>query len=110
MSHLIFADDIVLLAHHPKEIEEMLTLLNEASKPIGLKMHVGKTKVMLNPLAVKEPIQVDGKIIEAVDKYVYLGKTITYTGDIEAETNRPGLEYIWKVESHFEEQKDKRHH
>ena len=24
LSHLIFADDIVLLAHHPKEIEDML--------------------------------------------------------------------------------------
>ena len=50
LSHLIFADDIVLLAN------QMLTSLNEASKPIGLKMHVGKTKVMLSPLAVKEPI------------------------------------------------------
>ena len=43
---------------------------------------------MLNPLAVKEPIRVDGKVIEAVDKYVYLGKTITLTGDIEAEIKK----------------------
>ena len=58
LSYLIFADDIVLLAHHPKEIEEMLTSLNEASKPIDLKTHVGKTKVMLNPLSVKGPIRI----------------------------------------------------
>ena len=51
-------------------------------------MHVGKTKVMLNPLAVKEPIRVDGKIIEVVDKYVYLGKTTTHTGDKEAEIKK----------------------
>ena len=66
----------------------MLTSLNEASKPIGLEIHAGKTKVMLNPFAVKEPIRVDGKIIEAVDKYLYLGQTITQTGDIEAEIKK----------------------
>ena len=88
LSHLIFADDIVLLAHHPKEIEQMLTSLNEASRPVGLKMHVGKTKVMLNPYAVHEPIRVDGNTIEAVDKYVYLGKTITRTGDIDEEIKK----------------------
>ena len=36
-----------------------------------------KTKVMLNNHTNKVTFTVDGKIIEEVEKYVYLGKTVT---------------------------------
>ena len=37
LSHLIFADDIVLVAKYPEELESMLTDTHLASKPVGLK-------------------------------------------------------------------------
>ena len=52
LSHLIFADDVVLVAKSPEELESMLTDIglgiHLASKPVGLSMNLSKTKVMLN--------------------------------------------------------------
>ena len=77
LSHLIFADDIVLVAKSPEELESMLTDIHLASKPVGLSMNLSKTKVMLNESATTSTVAVDGNTIEKVDRYVYLGKTVT---------------------------------
>ena len=80
LSHLIFADDIVLVAKSPEELESMLTDIHLASKPVGLSMNLSKTKVMLNESATTSTVAVDGNTIEKVDRYVYLGKTVTQAG------------------------------
>ena len=71
---LIFADDIVLIANSTSKLQEMLQDIHYISKPVGLKMHLGKTKVMCNKHVSKDYVFVDGKKIEEVDKYVYLGQ------------------------------------
>ena len=76
LSHLIFTNDIILIAHTPQELQEMLVDINNYSKPVGLNMHLGKTKIMLNNHTEKATVEVDGKAIEEVEKYVYLGKTV----------------------------------
>ena len=43
------------------------------SNPVGLKMHLGKTKVVCNKHVNKDDAIVNGKKIEEVDRYVYLG-------------------------------------
>ena len=60
-SHLIFADDIILFARLPEELTSMLTDIHNTSKPAGLKMHFGKTKVMFNECAKKCTINLNGK-------------------------------------------------
>ena len=85
LSHLIFADDIVLVAKCPEELESMLTDIHLASKPVGLSMNPSKTNVMLNESAV---VAVDGNTIEKVYRYVYLGKTVTQAGDLLPEIKR----------------------
>ena len=77
LSHLIFADDIILVANSPEELESMLTDIHLASKPVGLSMNLSKTKVMLNENATTSTVAVDANTIEKVDRYVYLGKTVT---------------------------------
>ena len=49
LSHLIFADDIVLIAKSTSELQRMVQVIHETSKPVDLNMHLGKTKVMCNP-------------------------------------------------------------
>ena len=88
LSHLIFANDIVLVAKSPEELESMLTDIHLASKPVGLSMNLSKIKVMLNDNAIGSTVAVDGNIIEKVDRYVYLGKTVTQAGDLLPETKR----------------------
>ncbi len=60
----------------------MLTEIHLASKPVGLGMNLSKTKVMLNESATTSTVAVDGNTIEKVDRYVYLGKTVTQAGDL----------------------------
>ena len=88
LSHLLFADDIVLVAKSPEELESMLTDIHLASKPVGLSMNLSKTKVMLNESATMSTVAVDGNTIEKVDRYVYLGKTVTQAGDLLPEIKR----------------------
>ena len=66
----------------------MLVDINSYSKPVGLNMHLGKTKIMLNNHTEKATVEVDGKAIEAVEEYVYLGKTVSRDGDLMPEIKR----------------------
>ena len=73
LSHLRFADDIVILPKTPQELQEMIQELNEGSLKVGMKMNMNKTKVMFNPLCAKEQIVVGAQVIEEVEEYTYLG-------------------------------------
>ena len=88
LSHLIFSDDIILVAKSPEELENMLTDTHLASKPVDLSMNLSKTKVMLNETTITSTVTVDGNVIGNVDRYVYLGKTVTQAGDLLPEIKR----------------------
>ena len=51
------------------------------TKLVGLKMHLGKTKVMCNKHVKKDNVIVDGKKIQKVDSYVYIGQMVTKDPD-----------------------------
>ena len=55
---------------------------------MGLNMHLGKTKIMLKNHTEKATVEVNGKAIEKVEKYVYLGKTVSRDGDLMPEIKR----------------------
>ena len=61
LTHLRFADDIVLLSNYAEHLQEMLNDLNRESLKVGLKMHKGKTRVMFNDKAQHRVIRVDNK-------------------------------------------------
>ena len=50
---------------------------HDISRPVGLKMHLGKIKVMCNKYVNKDDVIVNGKKIEKVDGYVYFGQMVT---------------------------------
>ena len=80
LSHLIFAVHIVLVARSPEALESMLTDIHIASKSVGLSMHLSKTNEMLNENATTSTVAVHGNTIDKIDRYVYLGKTVTQDG------------------------------
>ena len=67
LSHLILADDIVLIAKSTSELQKTVQDIHETSKPVGLNMHLGKAKVMCNPPVNKTDININGRKIKAVD-------------------------------------------
>ena len=50
----------------------MLQDIHDISKPVGLKMHLVKTKVMCNEHVNKDDVIVNGKKIEEVDTDTYI--------------------------------------
>ena len=88
LSHLIFADAIVLFNTSPEELTSMLTDIHSTNKPAYLNMHLGKSRVMFKDHVNKTTITVDSKIIEEVDNYVYLEKTVTRYGDLLPEIRK----------------------
>ena len=76
LSHLRFADDIVIMAETLHDLEEMLNGLGDSSRRVGLGINFDKTKVMFNSHVSPRPVVVSGATLEVVQEYVYLGQTI----------------------------------
>jgi len=78
---LLFADDIVLISSTPTGLQNQLNNLNIASKKVGLSVNLDKTKVMIfrkgGHIAAREKWFLDGNELEIVNKYKYLGLTLT---------------------------------
>ena len=64
--------------------------MKEESEKVGLKLNIQKTKIM-----VSDPItswHIDGKTVETVSDFIFLGSKITADGDCSHEIKRPFLE------------------
>lgn len=79
MSHLRFADDIVLFAETLDELQNMIQDLYHASLQVGLRMNMSKTKVMASISSdSNSAIIVGNESLEMVDRYVYLGHILSF--------------------------------
>ena len=103
VTNLRYADDTTLLAGTKEDLIELVERVRRASEKAGLYLNVGKTKVMTTG-DIGE-VTVDGKDIEVVTKFVFLGALITKDGLCEKEVRRRiamgksamgGLTSIWK--------------
>lgn len=92
LSHLRFADDIVLISEDIAEIESMLQELSRESGRVGLKMNYSKTKIMTSENA---QIFVDNVIIQAVEEYNYLGHIIKLGKDNRESEIKRRVQLSW---------------
>ena len=88
LSHLRFADDIVLFAYHVQTATEMLKELNETGAQVGLRINRAKLQAMKNDQCAMGTITLDDDTILFVDKYTYLGQIITQNHEIDDEIRR----------------------
>ena len=85
MYNLRYADDTTLMAESEEELKSLLIKVKESEK-VGLKLNHHKTKIM-----VSGPItswQIDGKTVETVTDFIFLGSKITAVGDCSHEIKR----------------------
>ncbi|XP_057335067.1 uncharacterized protein LOC130673870 [Microplitis mediator] len=68
LSHLRFADDIILFSETPHQLNTMVNELNQASIKTGLEMNLDKTKIMSNRSAT--PILTNNTPLEFVNNYI----------------------------------------
>ena len=88
LTHLRFADDILILSHTPEELQGMIRELADESCKAGLNMNINKTKVMIGSNNQNFKIAVQGKDLETVEHYIYLGKKITLNNETGEEIKR----------------------
>ncbi|XP_075990548.1 uncharacterized protein LOC142986144 [Anticarsia gemmatalis] len=108
LTNLRFADDIVLFAKTPEDINKMIEDLAKESEKVGLKLNPEKTRVMTN--GNKTTIRVKNTEIKYTDEYVYLGQLITQNESITKEIERRianGWNRYWSLK---EAMKDKQLH
>ena len=86
MNNLRYADDTTLMAESEEELKSLLMKVKEESENVGLKLNIQKTKIMASG-----PItswQIDGKTVETVRDFIFLGSKITADGDCRHEIKR----------------------
>ena len=77
-NNLRYADDTTLMAES-EELKSLLMKVKEESEKVGLKLNIQKTKIMAScPITSWE---IDGKTVETVSDFIFLGSKITADGD-----------------------------
>ena len=108
LTHLRFADDIVLFAKTSDDICRMIRDLANESDKVGLRLNPDKTKLMTN--GNKSKIKLEHKEINYTDEYIYLGQLITQQESKQKEVARRitnGWKRYWGLK---EAMKDKELH
>ena len=83
INNLRYTDDTTLMAEREEELKILLMKVKEESEKTGLKLNIQKTKIM-----VSGPItswQIDGKKVETVTDFIFLGSKITEDSDCSHE-------------------------
>ena len=86
INNLRYADDTSLMEESKEELKSRLMKVKEESEKASLKLNIQKTKIMASG-----PItswQIDGKAIETVTDFIFLGSKITADGDCSHEIKR----------------------
>ena len=79
IKNLRYAEDTTLMAESEEELKSLLIKVKEESEKVGLKLNIQKTKIMASG-----PItswQIDGKTVETMAAFIFLGSKITADGD-----------------------------
>ncbi|KAI8422712.1 hypothetical protein MSG28_006477 [Choristoneura fumiferana] len=73
ITHLLFADDILIMAESLEELNTMLSDLNIVSQQVGLKINMDKTKIMSNVHITPVLVIVGNDTLKVFDHYVWMG-------------------------------------
>ena len=88
IQELLFSDDSALVTHSLQAMQDLLTAFAEASKRFGLTINIKKTEVLIQDAHNKKlnprVVLLNGTPLAEVDKFTYLGSTISNNGSIEA--------------------------
>ena len=89
INNLSYADDSTLMAESKRDLKSLLMKVKEESEKAGLKLNIQRTKIMASSLSTSW--QIDGKTMETVTDFIFLGFKITVDNDCSREIKRPLL-------------------
>ena len=92
LREFLFADDCALAAHSQEDIQYLTDRFAASCRRFGLTISLGKTVAMFQPSPSQAdnaprppPIIINNTEIKTVDKFCYLGSTLTSSGSLDAE-------------------------
>ena len=86
INNLRYADDTTLMAESEEELKSILMKVMEESEKVGLKLNTQNVKIMASgPIA---SWQIDGKTVETMADFIFLGSKIIAFGDRSHEIKR----------------------
>ena len=86
INKLRYADDTAIMAESEEELKSLLIKVKDESEKPGLKLTIQKSKIVAS-----DPIfswQIDGKTMESVREFPFLGSRITASGDCSHKMKR----------------------
>ena len=86
INNLRYAEDTTLMAESEEKLKSLLMKVKEETEKIGLKLNIQKIKIMaFSPITSR---QTDGKTVQTVRGFIFLGSKITSDGEWSQETKR----------------------
>ena len=85
ISNVRYADDTTLMAES-EELKSLLMKVKDESEKVVLKVNIQKTKIMASDSITSW--EIDGKTVETVRDFIFLGSKITADGDCSHEIKR----------------------
>ncbi|MES9976207.1 MAG: reverse transcriptase domain-containing protein [Candidatus Thiodiazotropha sp.] len=85
IADLEFADDIVILADNPSNLQPVLDRINHYAAAIGLQINATKTKFFTTSADPSPQLTIQGEEIELVSTFRYLGSTLLPNGQAKEE-------------------------
>ncbi|XP_061184944.1 uncharacterized protein LOC133192958 [Saccostrea echinata] len=82
LDDLDFADDLALMQ---AQMQEKITTVEETSAQIGLNINIAKTKILSANTPSHASLNIEGKEIEEVEHFTYLGSILDQQGRTEAD-------------------------
>ena len=87
LRELLFADDAAIAAHENHHLQTLMDKLSHACDLYSLTISVKKTEVMGQGTPSPPNIHLNGNELKPVDKFTYLGSTITTSISLDEEIN-----------------------
>ena len=86
ISNLRYADDTTCMTESKEELKSLFMKMKEENEKAALKPNIQKTKIMASSPVTSW--QTDGKNVETVAHFIFLGSKITVDGDSSHEIKR----------------------
>ena len=82
---LLFADDAALVSHSKEGLQRLMDCFSKACDDFGLTISIKKTEVMTQNTTLDPSITVKNSTLKVVDKFNYLGSTISRNQSLDSE-------------------------
>ena len=88
LDDLDFSDDLALLSHSHRQMQDKTTELALISERVGLKINKRKTKILRTNATCETPIMLEGETLEEVKDFRHLGSIVDTLGGTEADVKK----------------------